>query len=191
MSLKVNIDVKGIEKLENTIDYVNKLLQMKTDKDFQKYIQERVLETAVEVSYNRLAQIQTTNDEWKEEYIKNHKIRETADGFELYNNFTIPANMLSISESKSYRKNEMTYDEGFNVALAFEYGVGIVGQQHPKKGAWEYNVNNHESAWWYSVYGNSYQTEGYEGAEVYRNIAIEVEKKLKNWVKIYFESKNK
>lgn len=191
MSFKISVDVKGIEKLEKHIDYVTKMLQMKTDKSFQKYIQNKVLETVKEVATNRLALSETTNYEWIEEYQKNHKIREVEGGFELYNNFTIPANMLSISERESYRKNEMTYDEGFNIALAFEYGVGIVGQQHPKKGAWEYNINNHTTDWWYSKYGVSYKTKGYEGAEVYRYTAIEVEKRLKSWVKEYFNSKNK
>lgn len=191
MSLKIDIDVKGIEDLQKQIDYVNKMLQMKSDKSFQKYIQECVLETVREVTTQRLATINTTNDEWIEEYQNHHQIREIEGGFELYNNFTIPANMLSISEKQSYRKNEMSYDEGFNIALAFEYGVGIVGQQRPKKGAWEYNVKNHTTAWWYSIYGVSHQTEGYEGAEIYRHTAIEVEKRLEDWVKTYFSSKKK
>ena len=191
MSLKINIDVKGIEDLQKQIDYVNKMLQMKTDKSFQKYIQERVLETVKEVAALRLNLSETTNSEWIEEYQNNHKIRETSNGFELYNDLVIPANMLSISESKSYRKNTMTYDEGFNIAMAFEYGVGIVGQQHPKKGAWEYNVNDHEKPWYYTKYGQTYKTEGYEGAEVYRYTAIEVEKRLKYWLDDYFKTKKK
>ena len=185
MSLKVNIDVKGIEKLGNTIDYVNKLLQMKIDKDFQKYIQERVLETVKEVATQRLILSETTNYEWIEEYQNNHKIRETEEGFELYNDFKIPASMLSISE------NNPNYEDGFNIALAFEYGVGIVGEQHPKKGAWEYNINEHDHSWYYTKYGNTYKTRGYEGAEVYRYTAIEVTKRLKQWVKDYFNSKKK
>lgn len=191
MSLKIEVDIKGIKNLEKQIDYVNKMLQMKSDKSFQEYIQNKVLETVKEVATNRLVLSETTNYEWIEEYQKNHKIREVEGGFELYNNFTIPANMLSISEKESYRKNEMTYDEGFNIALAFEYGVGIVGQQHPKKGAWEYNIKNHTTDWWYSIYGVSHQTEGYEGAEIYRYTAIEVQKRLKSWVNEYFSSKKK
>jgi len=191
MSLKISIDVKGIEDLQKQIDYVNKMLQMKSDKSFQKYIQERVLETVKEVAALRLNIIGTTNYEWIDEYQNNHKIRETNNGFELYNDLVIPANMLSISESKSYRKNNMTYDEGFNIALAFEYGVGIVGQQNPKKGAWEYNINEHEKPWYYTKNGQTYKTEGYEGAEIYRYTAIEVEKRLKGWLNDYSNSKKK
>ena len=135
MSLKIKVDVKGIDKLQKQIDYVNKMIQMKTDKSFQKYIQERVLATVKTVAQKRLVLSETTNYEWIEEYQNHHKIRETADGFELYNDFTIPTSMLSIS------KNNPNYENGFNIALAFEYGVGIVGEQHPKKGAWKYNVN--------------------------------------------------
>ena len=85
MSFNISTDVKGIEKLEKHIDYVTKMLQMKTDKSFQKYIQSKVLETVKEVATNRLALSETTNYEWIEEYQKNHKIREVEGGFELYN----------------------------------------------------------------------------------------------------------
>lgn len=183
MSLKVNIDVKGIEDLQKQIDYVNEMLQMKTDKSFQKYIQERVLETVKEVAAQKLVLSETTNYEWIEEYQNHHKIRETEDGFELYNNFTLPASMLSISA------NNPNYADGFNIALAFEYGVGIIGQEHPKKDAWEYNVNEHEHSWYYTKYGHTYKTKGFEGAEVYRYTAIEVEKRLKLWVNEYYNQK--
>lgn len=185
MSLKIEVDVKGIKNLEKQIDYVNKMLQMKSDKSFQEYIQKRVLETVKEIATQRLATISTTNDEWIEEYQNHHQIREIKGGFELYNNFTIPNNMLSISE------NNPNYDDGFNIALAFEYGVGIVGSNFPKEGAWEYNINEHDKPWWYSIYGVSHQTEGYEGAEIYRYTAIEVQKRLKSWVNEYFSSKKK
>lgn len=180
MSLKVNIEKSGIEQLKKQIDYVNKMIQMKTDTSFQKYIQGKVLDTVKKVASQRLVLSETTNYEWIEEYQNNHKIREIENGFELYNDFTIPRNMLSISE------NTEGYENGFNIALAFEYGVGIVGQENPKKGAWQYNINNHEKPWWYSKYGVSHKTSGYEGAEVYRYTAIEVEKNLKKWVNEYF-----
>lgn len=190
MSLKVSIDLKGIDNLKKQIEYVDKMLQMKHDKSFQDWIKTRVLETVKEVAQQRLVLSETTNYEWIEEYQNNHKIRDVDGGFILYNDFTIPANMLSISENKSYRKNTSSYDKGFNIALAFEYGVGIVGQEHPKKGAWEYNINEHETAWWYSKYGTSFKTRGYEGLEIYRYTAIEVEKQLKTWVDIWFDQYN-
>lgn len=185
MSLRVNIEKSGIEQLKKQIDYVNKMIQMKTDTSFQKYIQSKVLETVKLVAQKRLVLSETTNYEWIEEYQNNHKIREIENGFELYNDFTIPSSMLSISE------NNPNYEDGFNIALAFEYGVGIVGQQHPKEGAWKYNINKHEHSWYYTKYGHTYKTKGFEGAEVYRYTAIEVEKNLKQWVNDYFEKNEK
>lgn len=187
MSLVVFTDVKGINNLKKQIDYAEKMIQMKKDKNFQKYIQNKVLKTVKIVAQQRLVLSETTNYEWIEEYQNNHKIRELNDGFELYNDFTIPVNMVSINGKKAYRKINSSYDKGFNIALAFEYGVGIVGQEHPKKGAWQYNVNNHTSAWYYTKYGHTYKTRGYEGLEIYRYTANEVEKQLKNWVEEYFK----
>lgn len=183
MSLKINVDVKGIDELKKQINYVNKLLQMKIDKDFQKFIQERVLETVKEVAAQRLVLSETTNYEWIEEYQNHHKIREINGGFELYNDFTLPKSMLSVSD------DSFGYSDGFSIALAFEYGVGIIGQEHPKEGAWEYNINNHEHSWYFTKYGQKYKTKGYEGAEIYRFTAIEIKKRLKSWINEYFSSK--
>ena len=35
------------------------------------------------------------------------------------------------------------YPNGFSIALAFEYGVGIVGQTNPVPNAWEYNLKDY------------------------------------------------
>ena len=192
MSLKINIDVKGIEDLQKQIDYVNKMLQMKTDKSFQKYIQERVLETVKRVATDSFNHNETTNSEWIEEYQNNHKIREIDNGFELYNDLVIPSNQLSIS------KENNGYSNGFNIAMAFEYGVGIVGMSTNNPNAWEYNVNNYNFGWKlpYDVadkYGipRGADFAGYKGLEIYRNTAIEVEKRLKDWVEDYLKTKKK
>ena len=52
--LKVKTDIDSLEKLDKYIDFVNKMLQMQTDKDFQKFIQKKCLETIKTVSINRL-----------------------------------------------------------------------------------------------------------------------------------------
>jgi len=182
-SLKTSVSVVNLDKLQEQISYVDKLIKMKTDKDFQKYIQNKVLETVKKVARQRIHG--TTNDEWIEEYNNRHKIRETSNGFELYNDFTIPQIMLAIQDKDKLDD----YPNGFNIALAFEYGVGIVGENAPKQGAWEYNVRDYNFAWSYRQYDTLYSTYGYEGAEVYRFTAIEVEKKLKEWVNTYFANK--
>lgn len=179
----VDIDIKGLEKLEHHIEFVNAMLGMKTNGTFQKFIQEKVLRTAKEVT-NRLLVGGTTDDEYIEEYKINHKIREFDGGFILYNDTTIPTSMLPVSE-----KTAENYPNGFCVALAFEYGIGIVGENDAKVGAWNYNVNNWNFAWYYKKNDVLYSTYGYSGLEIYRNIAIEVEKNMASWVKEFINKK--
>lgn len=183
----MNIDAKvyGLDNLQKYIEYVKKLVSMKTDLNFQKFIQEKVLQTAIFVTDNLLTK-KITNDEYKEEYRNNHKIREEINGFVLYNDTTIPLSDLEISE-----KTALNYPNGFSVALAFEYGTGIVGQNSPVIGAWDYNVNDWNWAWTYSKNGQFYSTYGYEGMEIYRNIAIKCKSEMSNWVNEYFEKEVK
>lgn len=179
--LKVSCEVKGLKGLENKIEYIKRLSQMKTDKSFQKFIQDKVMQALNKVMEERLTE-DTTNNEYIEEYKLRNKIREESDGFVLYNDFKIPA-ILS-TKSNAIRD----YSEGFSIALAFEYGVGIVGQENPVEGAWEYNVNNYEKGWYYkTMSGEVLFTQGYKGMQIYHYTKIEVENNLSNWVKEYFD----
>lgn len=190
--LKIDININGLDKLDKHIEFVNKMLGMKTDREFQKYIQNKCLETVKEVARTRLGG--TTNDEYIEEYILRNKIREIVGGFELYNDFTIPA-ILTTRNTKNQDREAggivRNYDNGFSIALAFEYGVGIVGRDNPVQGAWDYNINNYGDEGWYykPPSGESIRTQGYKGAEVYRYTAIEINKRLKDWVNSYYNSK--
>lgn len=179
----VKVEVDSLEKFKKYIEYVESMNQMKTDKEFQKFIQNKCLETVKEQSNNRIVS-NTTDNEYIAEYKSNHKIRETSDGFILYNDTVLPAELLPISE-----RNAGDYANGFSIALAFEYGIGIVGQNSAKQGAWEYNVKNHNFAWYYVKYGKKYSTYGYEGFEVYRFTAEKISKNLKEWVMEYRKSK--
>ena len=186
--LNISSNIQGLKKLQSHIDFVNKMLNMKTDKEFQKFIREKALETVKKVAEARINN--TTNDEYKEEYILRNQIREDSDGFVLYNNFTIPA-ILSTKNTKNQDRDlgyVRNYDNGFNLALAFEYGVGIIGQNNPVNGAWDYNINNYdENGWYYKTpSGEVIQTQGYQGAEVYRYTAIEIKENLKDWVNDYY-----
>lgn len=187
--LQINCEIKGLKELEKKIEYIKKISQMKVDKSFQKFIQDKVVETLNKVMNERLVD-GTTNDEYIEEYKTRNKIREEEDGFILYNDFTIPA-ILSTRNTKNQDKDTgivRNYDNGFSLALAFEYGVGIVGQDNPVEGAWEYNVNNYENGWYYkSASGEVFLTQGYEGKQIYRYTKIEVENNLPKWVEEYFK----
>ena len=188
--LKVKTEVLNLKGLENHIQYVNKMLKMKTDKNFQKFIQDKCLQTVEKVARQRLGG--TTNDEYIEEYILRNKIREDGNnGFILYNDFTIPAILSTKNTINQNRDNGLVrnYDKGFNIALAFEYGVGIVGANNPVQNSWAYNINNYgEYGWYYkTISGESVRTTGYQGAEVYRYTAIEIQKNLKSWVNEYYK----
>lgn len=187
--LDTQIDIQGLKELQNHIDFVDKMLTMKTDSSFQKFIQEKVLEIANKVTNERLVG-GTTNDDAIALYKSNHKIREEKEGFVLYNDTQIPA------EVNGVQNNIENYPEGmFNIALAFEYGVGIVGQFTPSSdSSWAYNLQGYNFGWYLpkSVAGESgIQTSGYLGFEIYRNIAIEVKQQLKNWVEEYFRKEVK
>lgn len=174
--LKIETKVEGLDKLKKYIEYIKKFSTMKTDVKFQKYIQRKFLETVAKVSNERLVG-GTTDDEYIAEYKSRHKIKETSNGFILYNDTVLPTELLPVSEQTA-----MNYPNGFSIALAFEYGVGIVGENSGIVGAWDYNVNNWNFAWRYVKDGISYSTYGYSGFEIYRFTAEEIKKNLESWV---------
>ena len=181
----IKTDIQGLKELQDHIELVNKMLLMKSDSDFQDFIKNKVLEVANKVTEERLIG-GTTDDEYIAEYKSRHKIRDEEDGFVLYNDTIIPPSMLPVSE-----KTAENYPDGFSIALAFEYGVGIVGENSPKVNAWEYNVNKWNFAWYYTKYGETFSTYGYEGFEIYRHIAEEVKSQLNDWVEEYFRKEVK
>ena len=187
--LKTSCEIKGLKELENKIEYVKRLMQMKVDKSFQKFIQEKVMQTLNKVMDERLTN-ETTNSEYIEEYKLRNKIREEKDGFVLYNDLVIPAVLSTRNTNNQNREDGIVrdYSNGFSIALAFEYGVGIVGQENPVEGAWEYNLNNYEDGWYYKdVNGNVIFTQGYKGMQIYRYTRIEVENNMPKWVNEYFD----
>lgn len=201
--INISVKVNSINKLNKHIQYVEKLAKMKTDIRFQKEIQDRVLETVNRITEQRLVG-GTTNDDAISEYKKNHKIRPLIDknneeiGFELYNDTKVPANVNGVQNDIS------NYPEGmFSVALAFEYGVGIVGSNTSNPNAWKYNINtynqdksnNYGAGYlfgWYlpkdvaNEYGINGEYGGYQGFEIYRYTAKEIETMLPKWVNDYF-----
>lgn len=182
--LNIKADIHGLEDLKNHIDFVEKMLKMKTDTTFQKFIQDKVLETVKKVTSERLTG-GTTNDDAIGLYMENHKIREEQEGFILYNDTMIPANVSGKQNDISNYPNGM-----FPIALAFEYGVGIIGENTPNNdNAWAYNIQGYNFGWILprSVTGEfGIETAGYMGFEIYRYTAEEVKNNLNGWVKEYF-----
>lgn len=167
MSLNINANIDGLKEFEKYIEFVEKISFLQTDKKFQKYIQDKFLETVNRISIERLPE-----GNLKQEYIQHNQIRETDSGFVLYNDTTVST------------ENE-NYDGEFSIALAFEYGTGIVGQENPKLGAWDYNINNHEKGWIYFKDGSFHFTRGMEGQEIYRYTLEEIKRELPNWIRDY------
>jgi hypothetical protein len=186
--LKVNCEIKGLKELNAKIEYIKRLSQMKTDKEFQKFIQDKVLTTVKKITNERLIG-GTTNDDAIEQYKNNHKIREENDGFILYNDTQIVANVNGVQNHIENYPNGM-----FPIALAFEYGVGIIGQNTPNnENAWAYNIQGYNFGWNLPKdvaeqngipLGQEYA--GYTGFSIYHYTRIEVEKNLPKWVKEYF-----
>lgn len=185
--LKVVTNVSNLENLNKYIDYVNKMANMKTDKDFQKYIQDKCLKTVQKVARERVHG--STNDDALGTYINSNHIIEIDGGFVLYNDAKIPAEVYGVQNDISNYVGGM-----FNLALAFEYGVGIIGQNTPTqpKGNWNYNVQGYNFGWKLpqSVTGEvGVETAGYQGFEVYRFTAEEIKAQLPKWVKDYYKTK--
>lgn len=165
--LKVIPKVDGLDKLKAYIKYVEKFSTMKTDAKFQKFIQNKFLETVRKITIQR-----SSNGELSTMYNENHKIRETNGGFILYNDTIVE------TESEGYGGK-------FSIALAFEYGTGLVGEENPKVGAWQYNVNGHEKGWTFYENGTFHFTRGFEGYEIYRYTLEEIKANLRKWVLEY------
>jgi hypothetical protein len=192
------IDIQGLKNLENHVKFVTAMAQMKEDKKFQDFIKDKCLKTVIKKANEMFAINTTTNEDLKEEYLKNNKIRDEEGGFVVYNNLCITKETTRIS--KGYT---------FCVALAFEYGTGIIGSGSVSSSpdSYKYNVNNNKvkvndqmiDGWWLSKQknannpyvaesksGNAVVTQGYSGMEIYRKSVVEIEKSLNNWVNEYF-----
>lgn len=184
-----DIKTTNLEKLQEHLKFVEKMIKMKTDSDFQDFIKQKVLEVADKVTNERLVG-GTTNDDAIELYKGSHQIRDFEQGFILFNDAAIPANVNGIQNDID------NYPDGmFCVALAFEYGVGILGENTPNNdNAWAYNLQGYNFGWYLpqDVTGEvGVQTAGYMGFEIYRHIAEEVKSKLKDWVKEYYKKEVK
>ena len=176
--LTISTTINGLNNLQKEIDKVQKLMSLQNDSNYKSFLQGKIMQTLNEVMSERLSG--TTNSEYIEQYKRRNQFRDIENGFVLYNDFTIPA-VLSTKSTKT-----RNYSKGFSIALAFEYGVGIVGAENPKKGAWDYNINQYEKGWYYkTASGEILWTRGYEGLEIYRYTKDRIEKNMSSWVNEY------
>lgn len=188
---KINTTIQGLDKLQKEIDRVDKLLQLQTNIQlFNTKLAERMLKIVNEVANNRISMFPTTNEEHKSEYLRNNKYQIEGNTIIIYNDTKITSPKSRVSDA---------YE--FSIAMAFEYGTGIIGEQNPKIGAWKYDVNKENNrafvdgekidGWWIpkskaggvntlaeSRSGNAVVVQGYEGMEIYRFAREEIIKQL-------------
>lgn len=172
LSIKSNIE--GIENIDKVISLLNKTNKVvKLDNNFVNFIKDKVKEVLEQVMSEKLVG-GTTNDEDINIYKSRNKFTDIENGFILSNDaMALPG----INGHESYP---------FSIALAFEYGVGIVGARSPKTGAWDYDIKNHGAEGWdYTKNDTKYHTFGYEGMEIYRTITERVNSQLQNWIEEY------
>lgn len=184
--INVRISARNKKALDEHIEFVKKLILMETDKNFQKYIQNKCLDTVKRVTDELMRYSGATVEAYK----NNHKIEETENGFILYNDTAVE------SDSPGY-------SGAFPIALAFEYGTGIVGSRNAKEGAWDYNIKGHKDGWWYPTDEsdpNPYKkigkdgilrgfTKGLMGMEIYKKTEDVIKRQLISWVMNYYEGK--
>lgn len=179
MAIKIKYDKKKLDKICNITNNIQEIETFKNAK-FQRYIIRKVRKVLNEVMEQRFNTQTTTNDYAISTYKRNNHIKLTDNGFILYNGAMIPVSA----------KDKSTYPQGkFPLALAFEYGVGIVGEgTYDGKyfTPWEYNVNNYNFGWYYTdENGVKQHTYGYEGYEIYRFVADRINKEIHEWVLSY------
>lgn len=199
LDVKTNVD--SLKKLEKYINKVKNIDNYKNNTDFQKYIQRKCLDALIDVMNNRLGG--TTNDDVISIYLQGNHIKETENGFIIYNNSEIPANVSGKQNDISNYPNGM-----FSLALAFEYGVGIIGMSTNNPNAWEYNINTFKQL--ETNYGKGYnfgwilpkevaekygipqgqEFAGYRGLEIYRFTAEKIRDNIQKWIAEY-NPKNK
>lgn len=181
---RIETNIDSIQKIDKQIKYVETMMKMKEDTSFQDFIKQKCMQTLQDCMNSLLIVGNTTNDDSIEIYRTSNHIEDIQDGFVIYNNAKIPANVFGKQNNASNYENGM-----FNLALAFEYGVGVIGIETRNPNAWQYNVNNYESGWYLpkNVLGKAgIKYEGYKGFEIYRMTAIDIERSLPKWVREYF-----
>lgn len=179
--IKTNIKVDSVEKLTKHIELVKSLTKLRGDSSFLDFLIEKCMKCLNETIDERLTG-GTTNNDSIDEYKKNNVSQKVDGGFIIYNH-----TMGDISEMTP--ETQAKYPNGFSIAFAFEYGVGIVGANNPKQGAWEYNINEYEKHWVYRKNGKYRATSGYEGFEIYRFTTEKIRNNLYDWVQEYIKKK--
>lgn len=184
--IKTNTIISNLSAIDNQR---KKIITIKDEDKLLDFLKPRFMEALNQTINERLVSVSTgeqagvTNSEYFEQYKANNKFTDIPNGFILYNDTVIPQSALTIQDKQKLAN----YPNGFSIALAFEFGVGIVGQNAPVDGAWQYNVNNYNFYWFFKKNGQVYHTYGYQGMEIYRFTVEKIKSNLNNWLKEYLD----
>ena len=189
--LSISTNIQGLDKLQKEITRLEKIVKLQKEKTM---LNERLAQEMVKIVRNvaiqRLSLVPTSNEEYKNMYFSNNKYRIKGNKIIIYND-------LCFVSPKSKVSDEFM----FCIALAFEYGTGVIGKENPKIGAWAYDVNKDKNrafidgkqldGWWIpaeqagsvptlatSKSGKAVVVQGYEGMEIYRFAQEEIIKQL-------------
>lgn len=196
--LQVKLSVDSLSKLDNHIKKVKKIIEMQQSDEFRYFIKNKCLNEVKSYARSRLKG--TTNEEYYQRYIDEIFIRDYKNptkGFEIVSNLTI---------EKPTTRHSAGYT--FSISMAFEYGTGIVGiGSSDAPSSYQYNVNNNKvnindeevEGWWIpkdlasdsitwgeSKSGSAVVTRGYEGMEIFRFSAVNIQQKLPSWIEEYY-----
>lgn len=182
-SFNVSIKKEGLNCLNNIIKNISK--RMSSIDGLNLYLKEKVVQTYREIMEEKLTG-GTTNDKYITLYKNSYHTKDIQNGFILYNNANI-----DIDDTETSRPYQ--YPNGFSIAMAFEYGVGIVGMRTGNPNAWKYNLHKYPNGWYYlDDMGEAHFTAGYKGFEIFRELQNRItannNQLLKKWSKEYYES---
>lgn len=182
-NISVELSKDGIGKLNTYILSIENAIQ---SQEFVEFIADKAKQTLLEVQNERLS----TEDRGSEdEYRRSHRYKIERDRIYLFNHATISQDKMG----ESYRQ---FYPNGFDLAKAVEYGVGIVGAgssgaEQASKDGWQYDVNGHGYKGWFyeDENGNKVWTNGYSGRLIYYNTTERIKTKINSWTKEFLEKK--
>lgn len=172
----ISVTIDGLSNIDKMISNI-KINKLNTK--LNNYLKNKVKETYIEIMNQQLLS-GNSNDHYIELYKKSYHLEDINNGFILYNDALIPQQEVNT-------KNKQSYPKGFSIAMAFEYGVGIVGISTGNPNSWRYNVHQYKDGWYYTDENGIQQfTAGHMGFEIFRKTVEQVNRNLNKWVNEYY-----
>ena len=165
-------------------DIEKELIELFTQKEFRKFLGEKIVEKLREISEEELSNIDEGDIAYSEisKYKTLHQI-EVGDDYVLVFNDTM-ADLSHLSEKTLNR-----YPDGLSMALLIEYGMGINGI-NDEDGEWITQMNpnrDYSKPWFYERDKIKYSSIGIEGKMIYNKIYEQLDGYLGKWTKEWID----